>query len=272
MAHDVFISHSSQDRNVALAACEAIERGGHRCWIAPRDILPGQDYGEAIVDGIRAARVFVLIFSAHSAESPQVRRETERAANVGLAMIPFRIEEVQPSKSLEYFISSAHWLDAFPPPLAPHLTYLEAAVDRLLGDEAATGRTLTQPPRPMPRAGRPRWVPVALAGAVGMVAIATVALYVARPAEKAPAVARNAGVPDVSRTIFTRRAVPVRGDKPLRLRAGPSPTARAVAIIGTDEVFRVAPRQGDWWPARLSDGREGYVAARWINVLDRETR
>ena len=271
MAHDVFISHSSQDREVALAACEAIERGGHRCWIAPRDILPGQDYGEAIVDGIRAARVFVLIFSAHSSESPQVRRETERAANAGLAMVPVRIEEAQPSKSLEYFISSAHWLDAFPPPLDPHLAYLEAAVDRLLGGEA-TGRPLTMPPRPMPRPKRPRWVPVALAGMAGVAAIAAVGIYMARPAEKASPVARNNAVPDVSRTIFTRRAVPVRSDKPLRLRAGPSATARPVAVIGTDEVFRVAPRQGDWWPARLSDGREGYVAARWINVLDGEAR
>ena len=41
MAHDVFISHSSHDRAAAEAALAALERAGHSCWIAPRDIVPG---------------------------------------------------------------------------------------------------------------------------------------------------------------------------------------------------------------------------------------
>lgn len=117
MKHDVFISHSSADRETAAGACDALERRGLACWIAPRDIIPGQDYGEAIIEGIRGSRIFLLIFSGNTGESHQVRREIERAANQGLAIIPFRIEEVMPSKSLEYFISGAHWLDAIEPPL-----------------------------------------------------------------------------------------------------------------------------------------------------------
>ena len=76
------------------------------------------------------------------------------------------------------------------------------------------------------------------------------------PSEAERIEARNRAVPDISRTIFTRRAVPVRSDKPLRVRAEPSETARPIAVIGPDEVFRVAPRQGEWWPARLRDGTE----------------
>ena len=79
MTHDVFISHSSHDRDVADAACIALEQRGFRCWIAPSDILPGQDYGEATADAIRASRVFLLIFSAATVDLPQVRREVERA-------------------------------------------------------------------------------------------------------------------------------------------------------------------------------------------------
>jgi len=60
--------------------------------------------------------VMVLIFSAHSNDSPQVRREVERAVHKQLRILPFRIEEVVPSGSLEYFLSTQHWLDAFPPP------------------------------------------------------------------------------------------------------------------------------------------------------------
>ena len=51
MAHDVFISYSTKDKPTADAACAALEAKGIRCWIAPRDILPGSDWGEAIIDG-----------------------------------------------------------------------------------------------------------------------------------------------------------------------------------------------------------------------------
>ena len=275
MTHDIFISHSSQDRDVADAACVALERRGFRCWIAPRDILPGQDYGEAIVDAIRGSRLFLLIFSAATADSPQVKREVERAASQGLSIIPFRIADVQPGKSLEYFISSAHWLDALTPPIAPHLDYLGDTVAQLLDKDGPGPLMPTLPPRPLPRRRSRGWMPIAVTAAAGVAAIALAAAWVTRPPsapapapEPKAAVAGRGAVPDVSRSIFTRRAVPAQSDKPLRLRAGPSLDSPQIAILGTDEVFRVAPRQGDWWPAQLANGTQGYVMARWVNVLD----
>jgi hypothetical protein len=267
MAHDVFISHSAQDRGVADAACAAIERAGHLCWIAPRDIVPGQDYAEAIVEGIKASRIFLLIVSANSAGSPQVRRETERAANAGLPIIPLRIDDVELSGSLEYFISSAHWLDATTPPLAPHLDYLTAIVGRLLDGGEQPGRALTTPPQPMAdvRPGWRSWLPIALAGVIGVAAIAAVSVYFMRPA---PGRACTA-VPDVARTGFTRRATPQRSDKPLWLRQSPSLQGRQLTAIGPDEVFRVTPGEGgDWLPAQLCDGTTGFVFRRYVTMLD----
>ena len=52
MAFDVFLSYSSKDKTTADAACAALENTGIRCWIAPRDIIPGMDWGEAIVNAI----------------------------------------------------------------------------------------------------------------------------------------------------------------------------------------------------------------------------
>jgi len=270
MTHDVFISHSSHDRAVAEAARAALEQRGFRCWIAPRDIFPGQDYGEAIVDGIRGSRLFLLIFSSATADSPQVKREVERAASQALPILPFRIADVQPSKSLEYFISSAHWLDALKPPLAPHLAYLCDTVGRLL-DSAGPGPLMpTVPQRALPARRSRFWMPIAAAALAGVAAIVLAAAWLVQPraAEPTPVAARQGAVPDISRSIFTRRAVPVRSDKPLRLRAGPAADSAQVAVIGTDEVFRVAPRQGEWWPAQLANGAQGYVMARWVNVLD----
>lgn len=135
MGHDVFISYSSHDKKVADLVCALVERRGHRCWIAPRDIMSGLEWGKAIVDAIREARVFVLIFSANANRSPQVNREVERAVNNGLAIIPFRIEAVTPSDSLEYFISNQHWLDAVTPPLSRHVDHLGDVIGRLLGTD-----------------------------------------------------------------------------------------------------------------------------------------
>ena len=124
MAHDVFISHSSHDKATADAACAVLEANGIRCWIAPRDILPGSKWGEAIIDAINASRAMVLVFSSKSNYSAQIYREVERAVNKGVMVIPLRIEDVMPSKSLEYFISDQHWLDALTPPLEKHLKRL----------------------------------------------------------------------------------------------------------------------------------------------------
>lgn len=41
MAHDVFISHSAKDKEAAHGLCAGLEARGLRCWIAPRDIVPG---------------------------------------------------------------------------------------------------------------------------------------------------------------------------------------------------------------------------------------
>jgi len=132
MTSDVFISYSSKDANVAEAACKAMEAAGLHCWIAPRDIFAGEDWPGAILRGIHTSRVMVLIFSASANTSNQIKREVERAVNRGVPVIPFRIEDLQPSPNLEFFISTPHWLDAYMPPIEEHFTALAQAVQRLL--------------------------------------------------------------------------------------------------------------------------------------------
>jgi len=132
MPHDAFISYSTHDKAAADATCAALEGSGIRCWIAPRDIMPGAEWGEAIIDAINRCRVLILIFSANANESPQIRREVERAVNKGVPIIPLRIEDIAPTRSLEYFIGTVHWLDALTPPLEAHLRRLVETVKALL--------------------------------------------------------------------------------------------------------------------------------------------
>ena len=55
MAHDIFISYSSIDKTAADTVCSILEQNGVSCWIAPRDITPGLDFAETIIDGIKSS-------------------------------------------------------------------------------------------------------------------------------------------------------------------------------------------------------------------------
>jgi hypothetical protein len=113
MTRDVFVSYSVPDRECAFELVSRLEARGLSVWIAPRDISPAAEWAEEIIDAISAARLMVLVFSSHSNASPQVRREVERAVHKQVPVLPYRIEDILPSKSLEYFLSSQHWLDGF---------------------------------------------------------------------------------------------------------------------------------------------------------------
>jgi hypothetical protein len=132
VAHDVFISYSSKDKTVADAVCARLEAAGIRCWIAPRDVVAGRPYGEALFEAISGMKVMVLVFSSHANVSEHIPKEVERAVSRGVPILPFRIEDVAPGKSLDYFIGSVHWLDAMTAPMEKHLDDLAATVQKLL--------------------------------------------------------------------------------------------------------------------------------------------
>ncbi|HEX4301974.1 MAG TPA: TIR domain-containing protein [Rhizomicrobium sp.] len=146
MGRDVFISYSSKDRRAAEAACAVLEAKGISCWIAPRDIAPGANWAATIADTIAQARVLLLIFSSNANASEQVQREVDVAANHRLSIIPLRIENALPEKSLEYFLNQRHWLDAYTPPLEQHLNRLADAIGLLLSDASAPIADLMPPP------------------------------------------------------------------------------------------------------------------------------
>jgi hypothetical protein len=132
MAHDVFICYSSEDKVIADAACVKLEGAGIRCWIAPRDPIPGQPYSEQIVDAIAGCSILLLIFSEHANHSRAVLGEIELASNREKIILPFRTENVNPSSGLEFYIRSVHWLDAMNPPMEKRLDELTLLMRRVL--------------------------------------------------------------------------------------------------------------------------------------------
>lgn len=138
MPHDVFISYSSSDRAVAAQVCSTLESDGTRCWIAPRDILPGKPYSGVITEAISASRIMVVIFSGEANRSNQLVREVERAVHNGTVIIPLRLEEVKPSKNMEYFLSMPQWLDAIAEPRDPAFQELSRTVRQILASHAVS--------------------------------------------------------------------------------------------------------------------------------------
>ena len=139
MARDAFVSYSAADRAVAFSVVEGLESRGIRCWVAPRDVAAGSEYGEEIVEAVKSCRIFVLVFSAQANGSPHVRREVERAVSTRRPIVPFRIEDVAPTGAMEYALGNTHWLDAFSPPLDPHIAALASTAQRILGRDAGGG-------------------------------------------------------------------------------------------------------------------------------------
>jgi hypothetical protein len=171
MLQRVFISYSHVDHETAETLCARLEARGIGCWMAPRNIMPGADWGASIIDAIDGARVMVLVFSGASNQSRQVRREVERAVAKNVTIIPFKVEQVPLGKTLEYCLATTHWMDASGSPLEDHVVRLADGIQALLDspDRDTTGaieamKMLSPPPLP-PRPAPAPTSPPALAPA-----------------------------------------------------------------------------------------------------------
>ncbi len=201
--YDVFVSHTSapQDKVVADAIVSRLEQAGIRCWVAPRDVIPGTVYAEAIIEAIAACRLMVVVLSGEANHSRHVQREVERAIANNVIIIPFRTELVEPSGAMAYFLASEHWLDAMTPPLETHISRLVEVASVLLQREAPRDSAPAAPPPPAPRLpfppppgqpaqrsgwrGRRGWLVAALVLAVAGLA-AGLAITLLSPGSQAP--------------------------------------------------------------------------------------
>ena len=110
---DVFVSHSSKDKEIAEKVVKYFEDKGLSCWMAPRDIVPGTDWAAAINTAITASKVFVIIYTANSAESSQVSREISLAENKpGVHVVPYKTDDTPLKGSFEYYLTGSHFIAA----------------------------------------------------------------------------------------------------------------------------------------------------------------
>ncbi len=213
-SHDVFISYPSQDKVSADAVCHGLEARGVRCWIAPRDVIPGSDWQTSLLDAISDAKATVLVFTSHTNSSEHIKREITAAFEGGAVVIPFRLENVTPQGALRYHLTGVHWLDAFSGELEPHIEQLASTIKRVLARPAPESGVVLTPEigpgaQPTPESARPATAAPAAAAAVPLAAAAA-----------APASATTAA------TILPKPATPPPASAPPRPASAPPATPR----------------------------------------------
>jgi len=139
MRRKVHIVYSSEDENLASSIRQYLQAGGMKCSGSGSGDAQGRK--AATARAVRRSDLVVLVLSAAADGSAQVRWEVEEAAKADKPIVPFRTDFAPLSKSFEFYLSTAQWLDATSPPLEPHLEQLVTTARRLVGLEKGDVRS-----------------------------------------------------------------------------------------------------------------------------------
>jgi TIR domain len=121
--HDIFICFSSKDEASARKVVALLEQRNLKCWISLRDVRAGENYQEAIVHALEAARGIVFLFSTFSSQSNEIKKELSLGGSIQVPVFPLRLEPIVPTGALRYELATRQWIDIFPD--------AEAALDKL---------------------------------------------------------------------------------------------------------------------------------------------
>lgn len=139
MPHDVVISYSRRNRDIADRFAGLLRERGLDVWY-DRMIRTGADWRDEIARAIAGSRSFVILFSAESNDSEELKKEYSIADRRELVIIPIRVENVEPTGFFEYELSRRQWFDAF----SERDTQLVIAADQLAEALKPSG---AEPPR-----------------------------------------------------------------------------------------------------------------------------
>lgn len=116
---DVFISYSSLDQAIADKVADRLLELGITPWIASRSMKEGP-YAKQIMQGIKDAKVFLVLLSKNSISSEQVKNEIDRAFSrlkEGLKIIPFILDDSELDDECQYYLCRQEMFSAKEPPI-----------------------------------------------------------------------------------------------------------------------------------------------------------
>ena len=107
---NIFISHSTIDGKLANYLCESFESRGLSCWIAPRNITPGEEWATSITNAILSADIFFIVYSKNSLKSAQCAREIAIADRKNKYILPYKIDDSEPEGAFDYYLTGCQWV------------------------------------------------------------------------------------------------------------------------------------------------------------------
>jgi hypothetical protein len=157
----VFVSCASQDRDIAKSLVENLEQHGIKCWIAPRDVTPGPQHAGEIAGAINAASILILVLSEHALTSAHVGREVERAGSKSRGIIVLRTDAAPLTRSFEYFLREAQWINVAALGVPASLSKLTQAVRQRVASSSWLSPGLgTDVRNPADRIRRPSYITI----------------------------------------------------------------------------------------------------------------
>ena len=112
MAAEVYISYSPRDSAIAGVIRSSLEAEGILCRFPGETVLPTDNPDTVDEEAICAARVMVLVFTDSANNSEKVLRDVGTAVGAGVTLVPYKLTASLPSRGMQYYLSTVHWLDA----------------------------------------------------------------------------------------------------------------------------------------------------------------
>ena len=91
---DIFICHSSLDKDKVNEILNMLEEDGNTCWISSRNIPWDSDnYWDNITKAIKSCNIFLCLNSINTMQSNDCRREVEIARSLNKKRIEYKLDD-----------------------------------------------------------------------------------------------------------------------------------------------------------------------------------
>ncbi|MDD6538730.1 MAG: TIR domain-containing protein [Bacteroidales bacterium] len=111
MNHEVFISYSRKDKDIADFVSNVLKKNSIKYWIDKEGIYSSSNYKELIVDAIEVSNAVIFISSENSNASINVIREIGYAVNMNKPILPLMLDDAPYAKSIRLDISDIDQID-----------------------------------------------------------------------------------------------------------------------------------------------------------------
>lgn len=140
--YDIFVSHSSANSDLAKNIVHELESKGKKCFIAPRNMTGGSDYAEELIDNIDECPIFLFLFTHESNKSGMVIREINEAINANRYIIALKIDNIDPNKSIRFYLGVSHWLNMSVPIDVEDIDNVINAINKVLSEQKSAPKEI----------------------------------------------------------------------------------------------------------------------------------